>query len=329
MDKLRCIDNQFFNPFQNLAMEEFLVKNYSENIFMLWQNEATVVVGKHQNALAEINHQFLEENKIKLARRLSGGGTVYHDHGNLNFTFILNGEEGKLVDFGKYTNLIVEFLNQAGVPAQSNQRHDITINGLKVSGNAEHIFKNRVLHHGTLLFNSDLERLNKAINPASIKYIDKAVQSVRSKVTNIRPFLNQEMNIRQFKKNLMEFVLYNTSGSQIHKLNKIEWKEVMKLSIEKYASWEWIYGYSPQYEVRSMMISGIGEINVRLLVKKGIITESEIKNDSKQQKIMDKINAEIMGLKHNKYLLYNKLNKPEFLSGLKGLSLKEFVDHLF
>jgi lipoate---protein ligase len=158
-----CIYNPSTEPYFNMAAEEYLLKNFSANIFMLWRNDNAVVVGKHQNSLAEINHDFVQQNNIKVVRRLSGGGTVFHDLGNLNFTFITNGEGEELVNFRKFTQPILEVLLQLGVHAKFEGRNDLTINGLKFSGNAEHVFKKRTLHHGTLLFSSKISDLTQAL----------------------------------------------------------------------------------------------------------------------------------------------------------------------
>lgn len=310
-------------------MEEFLLKNYRENIFMLWQSQECVVVGKHQNTLAEINYPYVEERGIPVARRLSGGGTVYHDMGNVNFSFMINGSEGKLVDFRRHTSIIVSFLNKLGVPAQSNQRHDIAINGLKISGNAEHIFKKRVLHHGTLLFNTNLERLEKSIMPVPGKYSDKAVQSVRSKVTNIYPYLHEPMETSKFKDLLMEHVLNQFTGSQTHLLNSSEMQVVDKLADEKYKSWDWIFGYSPLYALSNRFKTKEFEIDIQLVIKKGVIIKSEIIGKNLDLQVIAEINQTLTGLKHHKEIILVSLQKELSYFRNKNNLLKEFVKHLF
>ena len=177
------------DPYFNIAAEEYLLKQMDEDCFMVWQNEPSIIVGKHQNTLAEINYSFAKENNIPVVRRITGGGTVFHDLGNLNFTFISSGEKGKLVNFKKFTQPIIEVLNQMGIPARFEGKNDLRVNGLKISGNAEHVYKNKVLHHGTLLFSTDLNFLKKAIKSVPERFQDKAVQSVRSKVANITDFI--------------------------------------------------------------------------------------------------------------------------------------------
>ena len=172
-----CIFSENRDPYFNLAAEEYLLRNTGDEIFMLWQSTPAVVVGKHQNALAEINYRYTTGKGIAVARRLSGGGTVYHDNGNINFTFIRQGEPGKLVDFSGFIEPVIRFMKITGVDAEKGSKHEILTQGKKISGNAGHVYKNRVLHHGTLLFNADMEILHESIRHAGGIYTDKAVQS--------------------------------------------------------------------------------------------------------------------------------------------------------
>jgi lipoate-protein ligase A len=188
-----CIQLKNNDPYFCLAAEEYLLKNFSEDIFMLWQSENTVVLGKHQNAMAEINYPFVHKNGITVARRISGGGTVFHDAGNVNFAYIRNVNSPAEISFKLFTRPVVEALAKLEVTATSSGRNDLLVDGKKISGNAEHVFKNRVLHHGTLLFNSNLETLGQSIKVIPGKYHGKAVQSNRSVVTNILPFLKKQL----------------------------------------------------------------------------------------------------------------------------------------
>ncbi len=316
-----CINNISEDPYFNLALEEYLLKNYSDDIFMLWQNEPSIVVGKHQNTLAEINHQFILDNHIKVARRLSGGGTVYQDDGNLNFTYIMNGKEGKLVNFIKYTNDILEVLNNLGVPAERNQRNDLTIEGKKVSGNAEHIFKNRIIHHGTLLFNSDLNKLDIAIKVEKGKYEDKSVQSVRSRVTNISPYLTKNINVDQFKNIIFDFVLNNYSNAELHDLKLDEYQFVTKLKVEKYETWDWIYGYSPKFKVKRAHNFPKGNLNIELLIKKGLIDEVNLKGKLFNKEERSRFSEILLGLRYEK----EEINQA-FLKVQLNLSNNQFLN---
>ncbi len=329
MKKLLCINNYCTDPFFNLATEEYLLKNRQENVFMLWQNVPTVVVGKHQNIHAEINHDFISERNIKVARRLSGGGTVYHDLGNLNFTYIMTGEQGKMVDFTKYTNDILEVLNNLGANAVRNKRNDLIINNKKISGNAEHIFKQRVIHHGTLLFNSDLDTLDETIKVKEGKYTDKAVQSVRSKVTNILPHLNTEISLDEFRKALIDHILVKYENASLYELSENEKKAIEKLKHEKYTQWEWIYGYSPKYILSRKIEKPQGVLNIELSIKKGIILDAKFSGDLLNEMQGTKLNTLLTGERHDKENLTKAISQLVDSEIFAGLTLKDLVDHLF
>jgi len=329
VNKFLCINNTSKDLYFNLALEEYLLKNYSDDIFMLWQNEPSIVVGKHQNTLAEINHRFIDEHKIKVARRLSGGGTVYHDSGNLNFTYIMNGSEGKLVNFVKYTNDILEVLISLGVPAERNQRNDLTIEGKKISGNAEHIFKNRVIHHGTLLFNSDLRKLDEAIQVEPGKYEDKSVQSVRSQVTNIFPFLTKNIEIEQFKSILINFVLTNYSNAELYELKQEEYLIVNRLKEEKYATWDWIYGYSPKFKVKKVHQFLSGKLEIELWIKKGLIDAVQISGDSLISDELKILSKYLAGIKYKKEELKQYISQESLNQVVASFSKEEIINLFF
>ena len=205
---------------------------------MLWRSRPTVVVGKHQNALAEINHEFVRKNDIPVARRLSGGGTVFHDPGNLNFTFIRTVEKIQEVNFKIFTTPIVEALMKLGVEAYTTGRNDLMIDGKKISGNAEHVHKNRVLHHGTLLFDSQLDALKGALKADLSKFEDKAVQSNRSEVTNIAPFLPDSMSVEDFGNHMFSAISKQMTGYQMYIPTEDDRAAIQKLSDEKYRTWD-------------------------------------------------------------------------------------------
>lgn len=292
-----CIHLKNTDPYFCLSAEEYLLKNFSEDIFMLWQSEKAVVVGKHQNLLAEINYPFVRENSIALCRRISGGGTVFHDAGNVNFSFIKNVKSPAEISFKQFTAPVVEALAKLGITATTSGRNDLLIDGLKISGNAEHVYKNRVLHHGTLLFNSDLENLGQAIKVVSGKYESKAVQSNRSPVANISQFLKTPMTTGEFVQFLLDFQLENRENS-FYFLNENDIKIIEKLSAEKFKTWEWNFGYSPKYIFRNEMEIEGKTLSVRLVVEKGIIVEAEILGNYFGKDKFQKIEINLPGKRH-------------------------------
>lgn len=269
-----CINSDSLNPFFNLAAEEYLLKKTTNEVFMVWVSDPAVIVGKHQNTYAEINLPFIKDKNINVARRLSGGGAVYHDKGNINFTFIRNGEQGKLINFKRFIDPVIHFLNRADIPAVHGEKNDILIEGKKVSGNAEHVYKKRILHHGTLLFNSDIERLNEAIKVKQGKYTDKAVQSKRSNVTNISEFMKNK-TVEDFRDFLFNSILQNEHHN-VYEFNVEEKKEIEKLQVEKYSTWEWIFGYSPDYAFTNEFNVKNLKCKVTFHVSKGIIHSASI-----------------------------------------------------
>ncbi len=218
-----CINNPYTDVYFNLAIEEYLLKNSSRDIFLLWQNEPSVIVGKHQNIETEINLDFVREKQIKIARRISGGGAVYHDPGNLNFSFIENINSG----FDKYTKQMIEVLGKIGIRAQSDERHNIFIDGLKISGSAQCIHKNRQLFHATLLYSSSLENLTTALqskvlteNP-STENPRIYVLSVKSPVTNISEHLHYPLGINELKDIIMDYFLKRNPENKIGRIDEL------------------------------------------------------------------------------------------------------------
>jgi len=253
----------------NLATEEYLLKNKAHEFVLLYSNKACIVAGKHQNTMAEINHLACEMEGIQVVRRISGGGTVYHDLQNLNFAFLLSAGNNP-VNFRKYSAPIVDFLNHLGVLAEFSPRNDIFIGEKKISGNAEHVFKHRVLHHGTLLFNSNLEKLNSVLNVRLERYYSKAIQSVRRKVANISDFLTTPLSFEKFSHLLFNYLQEHHQAKE-YSLSEADLKEIIALQQKKYMTIEWNYGYSPKYQFNNSFIFENDTITVGFDVEKGII----------------------------------------------------------
>jgi lipoate-protein ligase A len=290
------------NPYRNIASEEHLLRNRSENIFFLYINDPSIIVGKHQNTLAEINYGFVRERNIPVLRRLSGGGTVYHDHGNINFSFIQNVEGKNLIDFKKYTAPIIDILSKLGVDARFEGKNDLRVNGLKISGNAEHVFKKRVLHHGTLLFDSNLSVLNEAIRVDLNKYKDKAVKSIRSVVTNIRPLLKKDLTTDEFISFLLEEAAALHPGAENYTFTTEDHQNIRQLMDEKYTTWDWNFGYSPRY----VLVNHFDTYNIKVSVEKGTIREVHV-SDENGKVCFPQISERLTGVQHNEEDIRTKL----------------------
>ena len=255
----------FTDPYLNIAAEEYFIKQSAEDICMIWLNERSVIIGKHQNAFAEINYPYVHTNHIPVIRRISGGGAVYHDMGNVNFTFIKKTVKSNQVDFSQFTSVLVAFMQSLGIEINVNKRNSLFIGSQKFSGNAEHIFHDRVLHHGTLLFNTDLEVLQKSLIPEK-EYQGKAMKSVRSEVCNLAPLLSKTIDIHEFIRILIVWLRDYYAESKSYELTEYDLKTISELSETKYKTWEWNFGYSPAYHFQTEipMISGLLPITVNV-----------------------------------------------------------------
>ena len=236
------------NPHHNLAVEAYLLQRCNEDVFMLWQNDNSIIIGRHQNTLAEINYEYVQQEHIVVARRLTGGGAVFHDLGNLNFSFIQNIQTGdREINFTKYLQPVVDALHALGVDAAFSGRNDLVIGEKKISGNAMAFYGNRVLEHGTLLFSTLQNRLAQALKVDPAKFEDKAVKSVRSRVTNISEHLPHPMTVMEFKDYLMDFILKQNRMQELDELTSDELAAIAELEEKQFATWEWNYGQSPKY----------------------------------------------------------------------------------
>ena len=322
------INSKSHNPYFNLACEEYLMKNFSEDIFMLWQNDNTIVVGKNQNTLSEINSDYVKEHKIKVVRRMSGGGAVYHDKGNINFTFILT-DDKLFSNYEAFTQPVINFLSELGVKAELSGRNDILIDGKKISGNAQFMHNGRILHHGTLLFSSLEDKISKALNVSEEKIRSKGIKSVKSRVTDISSHLKTPLTTEQFMQKLGEFVVKTSPNCQEYDITA-DFSEIEKLMHEKYETWEWNYGYSPKYDFKNKKRFSCGEVEVMLSIgSDGEITTAKIYGDFFSPNPADDFCKMLCGLKHKKEDVSALLNKTNISDYISGITNEEFIDILF
>lgn len=292
------INNTCTNAYFNLAMEEYFLKNCNKDIFLLWRNENAIIVGKNQNTLSEINYDYVKNNNIKVVRRQSGGGAVFHDLGNINFTFI-SCNDNSFSDFKRFTMPIIDALKELGIEAEFSGRNDLLINNQKFSGNAQYNYKNKVMHHGTLLFSSEINDLSNALKVKPLKFEGKGVKSVKSRVTNISSHLKKEMSVLEFKDYLMNFINKRDENSRFYELSDEDMKNINKLVEEKYSTWEWNFGNSPKYSLNNELKYPGGNVEFNLDVKDGIIKNIKFFGDFFGKEDVSFIEDELKNIKHS------------------------------
>lgn len=323
---MQYIRNNNTNPFYNLALEEYLFNlDDGINYVLLWQNEPTIVVGKNQNTAEEINSDYVKEKGIHVVRRITGGGAVYHDLGNINYTFINKGSEKKEFDFRKFTLPIVKALGKLGVTAELSGRNDITIDQKKFSGNAQYVKQGKVLHHGTLLFNSRMEELVKALKVSEDKFQSKGVKSVRSRVTNISDYLSIDISVSEFKELLLKYMFDEDAELIEGKLSETDIKEINSLMENKYLTWEWNYGYSPEFNVKQSKRFESGKIEVLINVKDGIISGMKFYGDFFGFENPDDIAGLLVGKRYEADEVRNTLAQLNVNDYFRGISLDELL----
>lgn len=324
---MKYIDWKETDPQINLAFEEYVFNemDQDESYFLLWQNDNAVIVGKHQNTIEEINQEYIRENDIKVVRRLSGGGAVYHDLGNLNFTFIVNDRGREQFDFQTFTRPLVEALKTLGVNAEFNSRNDIAIDGKKFSGNSQYAKRGRILHHGTILFNSNLATIQKALKVKKDKIESKGIKSVKSRVTNIADYLEEAYTLEDFKTALLKAMFANDNLETITLL-AAEIQAIEQLKAEKYATWDWNYGKSPQYNLRKERKCDFGLITVLLQVEKGEIKDLHFYGDYFGNGDIHKLEALFIGVKPSEEALSEVLKNIDLADYINGLDSKTLID---
>lgn len=265
------------NPYFNLATEQFLMDRHpTEPIFMLWRNEASVIIGKNQNAYAELDLEYVRDKGIKVVRRLTGGGAVFHDLGNVNFTFIV--PECREIDFAHFTEPVITALRELGTDAMLSGRNDITIDGAKVSGNAACVYNGCTMHHGTLLFSADLSRLAGALKPNPAKIRSKGITSVRSRVTNISSHLSKPMSAENFL-SFIENYASRRYGVEPQNFTDDECAEIAALADARYSRWEWNFGKSNAFEAMYAHYFEFGTVEVSVTLEHGMIQALSIGGD--------------------------------------------------
>lgn len=327
---MRYIVNNSTDPYFNIALEEYCLMNIDpdEDYFLLWQNTPSIIIGKNQNTLEEINQRFVADRGIKVVRRISGGGAVYHDLGNLNFTFISKLDRSRPADFSVFAEPIIKTLKELGIDAMLLGRNDIIANDRKISGNAQRLYRNRYLQHGTLLFDVNLDDLVESLNVAADKIQSKGIKSIRSRVGNIKEFLSEKMSILEFRDLLQNRLSDNYRSSEIL-LTENDLEKIKHNVENKFATWEWNYGESPAFNYRFDKRFPGGKLGVFIHVKDGLIKECKFYGDFLSLLDTEDFAAELIGLRYEQEVLTDALKGKDLAPYFGTVNRDQLLEVLY
>jgi len=326
------IDNKgITDPHINLAIEEYALKNLdiNETYLLFYINEPSIIIGKNQNTIEEINTEYVESNGIHVVRRLSGGGAVYHDLGNLNFSFITKDDGNSFHNFRKFTEPVVAALKKLGVNAQLSGRNDLEVEGRKVSGNAQFSTKGRMFSHGTLMLNSEIENVVSALKVKKDKIESKGIKSVRSRVANISEFLTEKLEISEFRSLLLKNIFEGQEDIPEYVLTVDDWDKINQLSKERYQNWEWNYGKSPKFNLQHSHRFPVGSIDVRLEVNRGIVDNCKIYGDFFGVGEVNEIEEKLKGIRYEKTEIENVLSEMDIPHYFGNISKEDFINLIY
>lgn len=321
------VENNSQNPYFNFALEYYLMNEKElegDTIFMFWRTEPTLMVGKFQNTIEEINQKYVKENNINVVRRITGGGTIYTDLNGWQYSFITKKYDGNGIDFKTFTQPIIESLKNQGVEAHFNSRNDLLIGDKKFSGNAQCVKGTCRLHHGSILFDTNIEEMVKSITVAEEKIISKGIKSVRERVTNVKEHMSQDIDSAQFKNIMLESLLKKSSGT--YKLNEEDIKRVNEIAKEKFESWEWNYGASPKYNLTKWKRFAGGKVEFNIDVNKGIIKACKINGDFFGEGDIEDVSNALCGLRYNKEDITLAIDKLDISKYFYRINKEEIVD---
>ncbi len=325
---MKYIENNSTNPYYNLALEEYILTNFTDDDYILfWQNNNTIVIGKFQNTIEEINVDEIKKHNISVVRRNTGGGAVYHDMGNLNFSFITDWKGEEEHSYHTFLQPVIDALKTLGINAENSGRNDLIVDNCKISGNAQTIHNKRVLHHGTILINSNLSLLSKVLTPNKAKIESKGIKSVKSRVGNLCGIVQQDISVESVIQAMKERI------SQFENIEKIELSEkdlheIKKLEETKYKSHEWNYSLSPKFNYKKTQYFQNGLVSVELFVAEGIIESCKIFGDFLAVCDIDEVEKSLVGILYKEEELSEIISKFDEKMFFGGIAHKDILSCL-
>ncbi|MFA5235361.1 MAG: lipoate--protein ligase [Bacilli bacterium] len=329
---MKTIINDSLDPRYNLALEEYVLKHLDtkEDFVLLWQNANSVIIGRNQNTIEEVNAAYVESHRVNVVRRITGGGAVYHDMGNLNFSFITASARDNVNNYRKFIDPVVAALRSFGVPAEFSGRNDIVVDGMKISGNAQAYHKHRMLHHGTILLNADLTMIFNVLDVKPDKIASKGIKSNRARVTNIMPYLKEPVSMAEFKERLLKYLLGSEDISRhVYMLTRHDQEKIQALIDEKYATWAWNYGQSPAFSLECKGRYEGGGISIRLNIEEGLIKSCRIYGDFLGVEDIAGLEEKLVGIRYDKATLETALARIDLDRYLLKISRDDILDCLF
>jgi len=325
---LKYIETNWDIPYYNFALEDYLLNEAEEDDYVFFYiHKPSIIVGKYQNTIEEVNKDFIDDNNIIVARRLSGGGAVYHDHGNLNFSFVHKASKKDVNDFKKFTKPVVDALKDLGLNAHLSGRNDILIDDKKISGNAQYFTNNRLLHHGTLLYDSEMSNLVKSLKVRDLKIKSKGIKSVKSRVANIADFLNDTLPIEDFRDYLLKS-FYKSKDIEKYELDEKALTYIENKVKEQFSTWDWNWGKSPDYEIQKIEKFPFGILDTRIDVKDGKISKCKIYGDYFSKKDISNLENSLIGLKYDKNELLKNQNIIKIDDYFTDFDFEEYINYL-
>lgn len=322
------LETRSTDPYYNLAFEEYVLEHRREGDWLLlWQNFRTVVIGLNQNAAEEVDELYAAAHGISVVRRATGGGAVYHDLGNLNYSLISDAGEAAALSLGRFVEPVCVALRSLGVPAEATGRNDITVNGLKVSGTAQRLSAGRVLLHGTLLFETDAATMSAVLRPDPGKFSSKAAKSVRSRVGQIRDFLPPGTSFEDFRSALLSAL--TGSGLRLESLSDAELAAVGRLADEKYRSWDWTWGRAPDFGFKTRRRFPGGTLELSLDVGAGVIRAAAIRGDFMASVPCTPLEDALCGLSFTPEAIRSALSGLDLPPMLGSITLDELISAMF